>query len=86
MAKGRFEKGRTGGARASAATKAVARSGKKGKKRTALIWTSSLAAVALLCAAVLLWGAVLQQGKKIYPNVCVAGVEVGGLTVSAAIG
>ncbi len=86
MAKGKFEKGKTGGAKTSAATKAVARSGKKGKKRTALIWTICAAAVALLCAALLLWGAVLQQGKKIYPNVCVAGVEVGGLTVSAAIG
>lgn len=84
MAKGKFEKGRAG--KASAATKAVARSGKNEKKYRARVTVICLASVALLCAAVLLWGAVLQQGKKIYPNVCVAGVEVGGLTVSAAIG
>ena len=81
MAKGKFEKGK-----ASAATKAVARSGKKGKKRSAMISVICAAAVVLLAACVLLWGAMLEHGKKIYPNVCVAGVEVGGLTVSAAIG
>ena len=81
MAKGKFEKGR-----ASAATKAVARSGKKGKKKKRLTAVIISIAVVFLAACVLLWGAMLEHGKKIYPNVCVAGVDVGGLTVSAAIG
>ena len=81
MAKGKFEKGR-----ASAATKAVARSGKNGKKRAWRITVLVSAAVVFLSACVLLWGAMLEHGGKIYPNVYVAGVDVGGLTVSAAIG
>ncbi|MBP3633385.1 MAG: VanW family protein [Oscillospiraceae bacterium] len=81
MAKGKFEKGK-----ASAATKAVARSGAQGKKRAWIIAAISGGTVLALFLTVLIWGAVLNGGKKIYPNVRVAGVEVGGMTLSAATG
>lgn len=81
MAKGKFEKGR-----ATAATKAVRRSGKEGKKRSLIIALSCAGAVAALLLALLLWGVVLKNGNTIYPNVHVAGVDVGGLTLPAAMG
>lgn len=81
MAKGKFEKGK-----ASAATKAVAKAGKNKKQQAWRITVICAIAVVFVSACVMLWGVTLEHGKKIYPNVCVAGVEVGGLSVSAAIG
>lgn len=44
-----------------------------------------LAGILVLLAVILLiWGNSLLKGKTIYPNVRVAGVEVGGMTASAA--
>ena len=82
MAKGKFEKGK-----ASAATKAVKQaSGAQRKKRGLIIGLSCGGAVVLLLLVLLIWGSILKNGEKIYPNVLVAGVEVGGLSESAAIG
>lgn len=81
MAKGKFEKGRT-----SAATKAVRESGINKKKRALLIGGICGAVVIILALAVLIWGSILTNGNKIYPHVRIAGVEVGGLSASAAQG
>lgn len=81
MAKGKYEKGK-----ATAATKAVRRSGAAGRKRNLLIGVISSGAVVVLLLALLLWGVILKNGNTIYPNVHVAGVDVGKLSMSAAIG
>ena len=68
--KGKFEQPRTGTA-------------VKKKKKTPVI--PILAGfVVLIVLILLIWGGRLMDGKTIYPNVRVAGVDVGGLTASAA--
>lgn len=84
MARGKYQ-----ATRSSAARKAVSKaSGKKKKK------AGTGAAVGAVCAAVFLilfasaygFGSYLEKSNKIFPNVRVAGVDVGGLTVQAAKG
>ena len=82
--KGKYEKTRT-----SAAKKAVRKSSVQTAKRgrggvTALV--VGLVLVAAAFGGLYLWGVRLMKGDSIYPNVRVAGVEVGGLTVAAARG
>ena len=79
--KGKFQQPRT------AAQQHVARSSAKKQKKAA----AGMAAVAvvlsmflLLAVGVYAYGTRLEDGKTIYPNVRVAGVEVGGMTASAA--
>lgn len=81
--KGKYQKTKT-----SVASKAVSKSkGKSSKKKT-----GAAAAVAAIAVVVLLVGFVgvyafgsrLQKGDTIFPNVRVAGVDVGGLTALAA--
>ena len=81
MAKGKFEKGRT-----SAATKAVKEAGVNTKKRALLIGGICGAVVIILALVILTWGSVLVGNDRIYPNVRIAGVDVGGLSASAAQG
>ena len=40
----------------------------------------------MLFAVLLIWGAILTNNKKIYPNVRIADIEVGGMSRSAALG
>ena len=81
--KGKYQKTRT-----SAAKKAVS----KTKGRTSRQKAGTAAAVAGIAVAVLLvafvgvyaFGSQLQRGNTIFPNVRVAGIDVGGLTAVAA--
>ena len=72
--------------KSSAAKKAVSKSGKEGKKRSLIIGIVTASSVLGVLLVMLLWGLILQGGDKIYPNVHVAGVPVGGMSRSAAIG
>lgn len=87
MAKGKYE-----GSRVSAAQKAVRKS--SGKSKTKKRRPGSGVALAAIGVAVVLAlfvgaygiGSHLEKGNTIFPNVRVAGVDVGGLTVQAAKG
>ena len=81
MAKGKFEKGRT-----SAAANAVKMAGGEGKKRGLIVGIICAAVVIVLALVVLIWGLILTNGDTIYPDVCIADVNVGGMTKYAAIG
>ncbi len=82
MAKGKFEKPRT-----SAAKKATARSKKKksSSKGTVVAVFSVVFALAIVSfVGLYAYGSKLEGSRKIFPNVWVAGVDVGGMTASEA--
>lgn len=84
MAKGKYEK--AGG---SAASRAVNKaSGKKKQRKNAGVAIAAIGVclVLILFVAVYGYGSYLEGSKVIFPNVKVAGVDVGGLTVQAAKG
>lgn len=85
MARGKYE-----ATRSSAARKAVKKaSAKKKKKRAgtgAAVGAVCVAAALVLFAGAYGFGSHLEKSNKIFPNVRVAGVDVGGLTVQAAKG
>ena len=56
-----------------------------GKSRTKPALIITLAVVAALVVGVLVWGVILQKQDKIYPNVYVAGINVGGMSRAQAI-
>ena len=70
----------------SAAGKAVSRAGKNGKKKAWIITVICAAVVLALALVLLLWGTILKTSGTIYPNVRIAGIEVGGLSADAACG
>lgn len=83
MAKGKYEKGRS-----SAASRAVKQtSGKKKRKSTGVaVAAIGVCLVLILFVAAYGYGSYLEGSKVIFPNVKVAGVDVGGLTIQAAKG
>jgi len=72
--------------KSSAATKAVSRAGGAAKRKAIIAGIIASSVMLVLMLGVLLWGVALQNGDKIFPNVHVAGVNIGGMTRSAAIG
>jgi len=64
------------------ATRTKKRSGKK--NRAAMIPGIILLVVIAIAAGIFVWGGLLKGGSNIFPNVRVAGVEVGGMNRIAA--
>lgn len=54
------------------------------KKKTGKGWIIGAAGAAALAAGILLWGLGLQAGSKMFPQVQIAGVPVGGMTAEEA--
>ena len=85
--KGKFQQPRNA-ARKPASMAAAATARKKKKKKgggtAAAIVACVLALLAVAVAGVYVYGSRLVDGKTIYPNVRVAGVDVGGMTASEA--
>ena len=82
--KGKYEKTRT-----SAAHKAVRKSNVKTARGGRGGIAALIVGLVLILAAfggLYAWGVMLVKGDTIYPNVRIAGVEVGGLTLAAARG
>ena len=73
------------------ATKTVSAASRATQKRRRRRQRSALTGAILIFIVVLLaftgvfaWGVMLEKGKTIYPNVHMAGVDVGGLTMGEA--
>lgn len=84
--KGKFQQPRTSAAQQHV-NKAAGKKKKKQKKGVAVLAVLSVVLTLALVAAVgvYAYGRKLVDGKSIYPNVRVAGVEVGGMTQSEAL-
>ena len=84
--KGKFQQPRTSAAQQHVSKSTGKKKKKKGKKGGAVGAVIAIVLVLLIVAAVGVYasGAKLEDGKTIYPNVRVAGVDVGGMTASAA--
>ena len=72
--------------KSSAAKKAVYKAGGAGKRAGLIAGVIIASLVLLVLVAVLLWGTILVRSDTVFPHVHVAGVSVGGLRRSAAIG
>lgn len=69
----------------SAASRATQRRKKRRRQRGALTGVILVFILALMAfTGVFAWGVMLEKGKTIYPNVHMAGVDVGGLTMGEA--
>ena len=84
--KGKFQQPRTSAAQQHVNKSAGKKKKKKKNKKGAAGAVVAIVLVILLVAAVGIYayGTKLEDGKTIYPNVRVAGVDVGGMTASAA--
>ena len=84
--KGKFQQPRTAAAQQHVNKSAGKKKKKKKNKKGAAGAVVAIVLVILLVAAVGIYayGTKLEDGKTIYPNVRVAGVDVGGMTASAA--
>ena len=52
---------------------------KKSKKPFLIAGLSVAALAVVVFLGVLIWGLILKSGDKVFPNVCVSGVNIGGM-------